>query len=220
MAETALTISGDGGSRIGVDTSKIIAECASGHGRLFIPATLYLNPIGKNKDWYFAISFKQCNLFLQNNPPSKIADGKSDFKSHEVVDSVSIPCNVEFTLNNDTIKKLEINRKKDKPEKISTKNMKLRLDFYFNVELYKASSNQNTIANSTKSESYSRLPLEIPQSHWVKTLLPSLGYSDIWLVELPSAKKMFRVSWKYLAIVAGVFGVIKMIFWFLKPLWK
>lgn len=156
---------------------------------------------------------------MQNNS-SKITDGKSDFKSYEVVDSVSIPCNVEFTLNNDAIKVLEINRKKDKPEKISTKNMKLRLDFYFNVELYETSSIQNTNAISRKSESFSQLYIEIPQSHWVKTLLPSFGYSDIWLVELPSAKKMFRVSWKYLAIGAGVFGMTKMFFWFLKLLWK
>lgn len=220
MTETVLTISGDGGSRIWVDTLKITAKCDSGHGRLFIPATLYLNPIGKNKDWYFVISFKQCNLFLQNNPPIKITDGKSDSKPYKVVDSVSIPCNVEFVFNNDTIKVLEINRKKDKPEKTSTKNMKLRLDFYFNVELYETSSIQNTNAISRKSESFSQLPIEIPQSHWVKTLLPSLGYSDIWLVELPSAKKMVRVSWKYLAIGAGVFGMIKMFFWFSKFLWK
>ena len=60
--------------------------------------------------------------------------------------------------------------------------------------------------------------IEIPQSQWIKKILPSLGYSDIWLVELPSAKKMVRVSWKYLAIGAGVFGMIKMFFWFLKLL--
>lgn len=213
MAETDLTISGDRGSRIGVDTLKITAECDSGHGRLFIPAALYLNPIRKNKNRHFAISFNRCNLFSQDDKPIKITDGKSDFKPYEVVDSVSIPCNVEFTLNNDAIKVLEINRKKDTPEKISTKNMKLRLDFYFNLELYETSSIQNTNAISTKSESFSQLYLEIPQSHWVK-LLHSLGYQDICLVELPSVKKVVRVSWKYLTIGVKMFGVIKKFFGF------
>ena len=209
MPETDLTISGCGGSKIWVDTPKITADGGSAYPRLIIPATLYLNPIRKEQAEYFVISFDKCNLFLQDNS-CKITDGKSNFNPYPVHSLVSIPCTIEFTFDMNKIKELEKYRKGD---------IRFRLDFYFDASLYKILDNNRN--KPIKSEPhFCQLNIEIPQSQWIKKILPSFGYLDIWLVELPSAKKMFRVSWKYLAIGAGVFGMIKMFFWFSKLLWK
>lgn len=204
MPRTDLIIDGCSGNRIWVESGEVTAESGL-VPKLFIPAKLDLCPVNKRS---FVISNVKCSLFLQDKS-LKIADGISKFTPYTVSNSVdSIPCTIEFTLDIQVVKNIEKNRKG---------NLSLRLNFYFDVSLYDTLSNQAIKGSPVKSENiFSQLMLEIPQSQWVNKILPSLGCSGIILVELPSVKKVICVSWKYLLIGAGVVGVVKMFFWFLK----
>lgn len=197
MPKTDLVIDGCRENKIWVELGEITAESGL-VPRLFIPAKLDLIPVNKCP---FVISYDKCVLFLQNKS-LYIANGISKFTPYPVSSSVdSIPCTIEFTLDIQVVKNIEKHRKD---------NIELRLDVYFNVSLYETLSSQNIKGSPAKSEHpFSQLMLEIPQSQWVKKILPSLGYTDISLVELPSVKKVTSVLWKYLAIVVKVIGWIK-----------
>lgn len=208
MPRTDLVIDGCGGNRIWVEAGEVTAESGL-VPKLFIPAKLDLCPVNKRS---FVISNVKCGLFLQNKS-LKIADGISKFTPYTVFSSVdSIPCTIELTIDIQGVKNIEKYRKD---------NIKLRLDVHFDVSLYDTLSNQAIKGPPVKSETiFSQLMLEIPQSQWVKKILPSLGYLDVRLIELPSIKKVIRVSWKYILAVSAVVGVIIKFSWFLKFLWK
>lgn len=85
-------------------------------------------------------------------------------------------------------------------------DLKVRLDFYFEVGTYEQLTIQQGQDEEKKilmGETYTvfsqMLDLIIPQSDWIKKILPAFNYAEYILVEIPkSGNKIFTEAWTYL----------------------
>lgn len=204
MPETNLTIRSYSGGKIRVESTEIRAEGGPEYPRLVIPIRLDLNPVKgyQETEQRFVILDVQCSLFLQDHP-FKIADAIASLYPYKVsYPNTSNTYTIEFPMDLYRIGKIEEKRRG---------NIKLRLDFRFLIGLYKpfiiqSEEKQDTKDFLTDFESPSaQLYLEVPQSHWVEKILPSLGYLEYFLVEMPKGKKVIREAWDYLEKAESAF---------------
>ncbi len=204
MSEADLIMRGCGGNKIRVEPTEIRAEGGPEYPRLIVFAKLDLNPI---RGWqageqHFVILNFQCGLFLQGHQ-FKIADAISNFAPSKVLSSnTSSSYNIEFPLDLYRIVKIEEKRRGD---------LRLRLDLRFLIGLYEplvvqSGEKQRPTDFLTEFESPStQINLEVPKSHWVEKVLPSLGYLEYFLVEIPKGKKVIQDAWNYLEKAESAF---------------
>lgn len=192
MPETSLTIRSDSRSKIRVEPTEIRAEGGVVYPRLIIPTRLVLNPVKgyDGKEQQFVIMDVQCNLFLQDRT-FKIADAIAYSVAFKVYNP-NTPFNhtIEFPMDPHRIGKIEEIR-------IGT-DLKIRLDLRFLIGLYESVCLQDEGKEQTKDfltefeSPLAQLNIEVPKSHWVEKILPSLGYSEYFLVEIPKGTKVIR----------------------------
>lgn len=194
MAYTYLSILGDSGNKIQVEPTAIRAEGSPEYTRLVVPINLDLKPINEKN---FSILGIRASLFIQNNP-QKISDALPYMFSHKISKyPQTIPLEIEFPLDAYRIEKIEEQRK--------GADLKIRLDLYFIIGIYEpliVKSEGAQKANGFLTEiltSFVQLQeIKIPQSHWVKDMLPKMGYSEYLLVEIPKGNEIIREAWDYI----------------------
>jgi hypothetical protein len=192
MTEENLNINGVN-NKIQVDPVSIRAEGSPDYMRLIIPLDLDLHP---RVDKPFGIMDIRSSLFIRNRE-GKIADTLplANLNTVSITQDVKLPCNLEFPLDAYRITSLENKRQGG--------DLTINLMLTFIVGIYEPLSEiidiQKAINILTEISSYNnRLTIGIPQSHWVKNVLPSLGYSEYYLVEIPKGDKLITDAWNYL----------------------
>ena len=187
MAEQSLTIRGYRCIKIRVEATRIRGEGGPEYPRLIIPAELDLSPIGpRGEEQHFAILNVQCGLFLQD-PSLKIADAINNFSPNKVhFVGHSTTYEVEFPLDQYRIERIEEKRKDD---------LNITVSFHLITSLCMPQVIQRNDRQVTEEflttdfDSTSvRLSLDVPKSHWIEKVLPSLGYGEVRIVEIPLAE--------------------------------
>lgn len=102
---------------------------------------------------------------------------------------------VEFPLDYHKINFIEVSREND---------VRIKLELRFQVAIFepiliavdnRISEQRNFITDfQTIIED---LNIEIPQSYWVKNVLPSLGFGDFFLIEIPKGNQTLSEAWNY-----------------------
>lgn len=207
MVETDLRIGMDSSNRIRVAPTKIRADGSSGYPRLIIPIDLDLKPISlygaKDKKSYTILGIRG-SLSVQDNS-QKIADAQFQMYSDKIsLHPYKISRDIEFPLDAYRIEKIEEQRK--------GADLKIRLDLYFIIGIYESLILESEEVQQTKDflteieTTYAPLyDIKIPQSHWVKDVLPKLGCSEYLLVEVPRSNKIIREAWDYLEKAESAF---------------
>lgn len=207
MVETDLRIGNDSGSRIRVAPTKIRADGALGYPRLIVPIDLDFKPISvygaKEKKPYTILGIRG-SLSVQDNS-QKIADAQFQMYSDKIpLHPYNISRDLEFPLDAYRIEKIEEQRK--------GADLKIRLDLYFIIGIYESLTLESEEGQQTKDflteiqTSYAWLSdIKIPQSHWVKDILPKLGCLEYLLVEVPRHNKIIREAWNYLERAESAF---------------
>lgn len=194
MAYTYLSILGDSGNKIQAEPTVIRAEGSPEYTRLVVPISLDLKPINEKN---FSILGIRASLFIQNNP-QKISDALPHIFSHTISKYPQmITRDIEFPLDAFRIEKIEEQRK--------GVDLKIRLDLYFIIGIYEPLIVKSEGAQKTKDflaeilTSFVQLQeIKIPQSHWVKDILPKMGHSECLLVEIPKGNEIIREAWDYI----------------------
>lgn len=185
MSEVTLHIHGSSDSKIRVDPTEVRAEGGALYPRLIIPAKLNLSPLnyGQIQEQSFVVLCAQSSLFLKGN--SKLADSLTNFNHPYTVSrpNTNVIYSQEFPLDVYRVRAIEENR---------TGNITLNLNFNCLVIL----NEQKILKDFTNS--FAQLEFEIPQSHWVEKILPSLGFGDYFIVEIPKGQKSIQDAWNYL----------------------
>ena len=185
---------GNSGNKIQVEPIAIRAEGSPEYTRLVVPINLDLKPINEKN---FSILGIRASLFRQNNP-QKISDALPHMFGHMISKyPQTITRDIEFPLDAYRIEKIEEQRK--------GADLKIRLDLYFIIGIYEpliVKSGEGQQAKDFLTEiltSFVQLQeIKIPQSHWVKDILPKMGYSEYLLVEIPKSNKIIREAWDYI----------------------
>lgn len=207
MAEKDLTIQGDSSCKIRIDPIAIRGEGSLEYTRLVIPLNLDVKPIKEgNEQKKFILLDIESSLFIQDSP-QKIADAQSSSGyRHKISNPQELTSVIEFPLDAYRIKWIEEQRKGG--------DLKIRLELYFFIGIYDYV--QSTPFQQAKKEkkwfltefttSYVQLhDVKIPQSHWIKNILPSLYYLKYVLVELPEENKIIRNAWNYIEKAENAF---------------
>ncbi|TET47496.1 hypothetical protein E3J62_01310 [candidate division TA06 bacterium] len=189
MAIKDLVIRTHSDSKIQVDPTEIKGGGGPGYPRLFVPVRLDLNRIPRPQETpqnYVVLSLQCGLLLLEDN--LKIADASPGFIPYKVnLPHAYVTPVIQFPLDLYRIKKIEESRKDD---------LKIRLDVQLIVGIYESFILQveggvrTEDALSDFTSTSVQLDLEVPQSHWVREVLPSLGYGEITLIELPTPKQI------------------------------
>jgi hypothetical protein len=205
MPKTDITIRRFSGNKIRVEPTSIIAEGFPGYSRLIIPVKLDLKPLnesGRNEEPFILLDIK-CSLYTQDNP-FKITDALPSSCNYKVFSPYTPTCHLEFPLDTYRLKEIEGKRKGG--------DLKINLNFYFVIGIYCPILIQEGEKQKTKHflndilTSFTQLrSIEIPQSHWVKNILPSLGYLEYLLVEIPKSNKILLKAWDYLEKAENAF---------------
>jgi hypothetical protein len=176
IPETTLGFAGWLMAKIRVDPTEVNGTGGPDYPRLVIPLKLDLNPLRDDKQRYIILS-AQCSLILSEGGV-KIADAVVGFDPHMFTfQGDTCIYNLEFPLDHYRISRIEDKRKGD---------LGLTLDARFLIALYGAGQQFDRFLTEFQNPPV-RLPLMVPQSHWVGKVLPSLGYGKVKVLELPTA---------------------------------
>lgn len=197
MPEISISLSNRNNGTLKVEATEITAEGYYGYPRLIIPVHLKLNPdydYNNNVKPYTVLNI-QSSIVLPRNS-IKIADSLSTFIGRSISsDGHQFSPRIEFPLNFPQVSRIEKERQED---------LNLRLGFDILIAYYKrlpiGEKANNEIINVTTDFDYRHfdLNLEIPQSHWVKKVLPLLGANDCFIIEIPKGEGLLKDAWNYL----------------------
>ncbi len=170
--------------------------------RLHLPLKLTLNKIDKSlieeeRIPKLAINSVQAELFVEKET-EKLADSKTIFRDTIFHRNKSITTNLplDFPLDFGKISFLEIKRGND---------INLRLKINFQLGIFEPIS---VMVDSRATEKKyfitdyqiysSDFKIEIPQTYWLKNVLPNLGVGEFFVIELPTGSNELREAWKYI----------------------
>lgn len=204
MAESGVQLHGVGSGSLRVDPTEINAEGGPIYPRLKVPLHLDFDPAGTGQqDQFFTILAIECGLFLAEHM-LKISDATPITDLFTVRSyGASTTWNLEFPLDAYRVKGLEARRHGD---------LKVRFDFAFVVGLqsrvaFPDKPNQgarDVLAGFQKVNS--QIYVEVPQSHWVGRVLPGLGSSAYFIVEVPSGNEHIAPAWALIGKAESAFG--------------
>lgn len=168
-----------------ITTNNVTAFGAPQSPYLRIPVELQLNPIGMKNgaNIEYSILNMKAKLFTQD---SNIMISKSDvdqISEHRIKHKFDYPCYFDFPLNMFKVNLLENVRAKD---------LKLELQFTIHFSIFRD-------GNLSDFRNYKhRLKPSIPQSHWIDNVLPKLGHTQYFLIEIPKGRKTMPEIWNKL----------------------
>lgn len=171
--------------------------------RLYLPLKLNLNKIDKSyiveeRVPKLAINSLNAGLFVENEQ-EKLSDSLPIFKDtifHRNRTNSTV-FELEFPLDYNKINLLEIKRGNDI-------NLKLALQFQFgifepiNVIVDSQLTTEKKYFITGYQTYFSDFNIEIPQSHWLKNVLPNLEVGEFFVIELPKGDIKLKKAWEYI----------------------
>ena len=196
MSEAAVAVAGYSSGRVRVEPTETKAEGGPLFPRLTIPIRLDLVPPGQAQ--FFIALTVECGLYIADYNP-RIADAANNVIPIPARSTTSVTWNLDFPLDPFRVQGIEAKRHGD---------LKLRLDLQLiTAMLTRIQGPQGMVEVVTGIDrSASQLYLEIPQSHWVGKVLPALGSSKYFLVELPVQSQHFASAWTLIEKAEHAFG--------------
>ena len=176
------------------EPSEIRGEGGTYYPRLVIPLTMDLKPVQEGKEnIHYIVWSVTARLYIENES-AKIADGLGDLSFSKIVSHPNTPTHtIEFVLDAYRVKYIESKRSGD---------LKIRLDLNVLIGKYQTVVFKNPDRSSDFLtdfvNSFMQLNAVIPHSHWVKSVLPNLGQSDYFIVELPKENRVLEKAWDYI----------------------
>ena len=170
--------------------------------RLYLPLELNLNKIDKSyileeKVPKLLVNSVKAELFVENES-EKLSDSLPIFKDtifhRDKTNSTTL--RLEFPLDHRKINVLEIKRGNDI-------NLKLNLHFQLgvfspiNVMVDSRITERKYFITDYQTSSYD-FNIEIPQTYWLKNVLPNLGIGEFFVIELPRGNSELKDAWKYI----------------------
>lgn len=196
MREEGLTINNYGIGKVVADPTWISGAGGFDFSRLIIPVKIELNQLNAKVRPYTILSV-QSSLYIQGFPPTtKIADAFIEHFEPLRVSQYSFHHNftLEFPLDVYKIKRIEETRREDI-------GIIIKLKFIYG--LYSELPDKSTGAPLQFLTEFSSLRvemnIEIPQSHWIKKVLPGLGLGEFFIVEIPKGDGMIKEAWELMA---------------------
>jgi hypothetical protein len=183
-------------SIIRVEVDPLYIRFSGGHEYplLIIPTKLSINASKEQGNVpHFAVVGIKSELLLAGHP-YKLADSLLNLNPISFTNrrNVSNDYQLEFPLDIPRLKFIEEKRRGD---------LKLQLTFSLLICLFKPFSTQNDLQDSLDFDrliSNHGLDINIPQSHWVNRILPTLSLMDYFLIEIPKGNQTLQEAWKYL----------------------
>lgn len=144
----------------------------------------------------------QASLFI-GQQPRRIADSDTIFDPVEYRNrNVDRSCRLEFPLDFNRIKVIEAGRVGDIGFKVDLRFMIARQQSLMVSNGQQPQPQDFLTGFEDKTES---LAFTIPQSYWVKSVLPSLSLNKIYLLEIPEGNTIIQEAWKYIETAEAAF---------------
>jgi hypothetical protein len=170
--------------------------------RIFLPFELKFNKLDKiynteQKIPRFIVNAIKAELCIENSN-EKLSDSLLVLNETTFYRDRTNSTNIrlEFPVDHNKIDRIEISRGKD---------VKLNLQFQFQVGLYEPI---NVLVDNNLSEIkyfitdyqiiHEDFDIEIPQSYWLKNVLPNLGVGEFFVIELPKGDNKIKEAWQYI----------------------
>lgn len=170
--------------------------------RIYLPLELKLNKLDKvfvteQKIPKFIINAVKAELYVENYH-EKLSDSLLLFNETTFYRSRtnSTRLRLEFPVDHNKIDRIEINRGND---------VKLKLKLQFQLGICEAI---NVVVDNRLTEtkyfitdyhiSSEDFDIEIPQSYWLKNVLPNLGVGEFFVIELPKGNQELQKAWEYI----------------------
>lgn len=181
MSETTFTISNNAGNSVQPEIPKIKATGGREYPRLIVPLRLSLSPIKLSKDekQYFDLISIHCELFIASSS-LKISDAIFDMNPARINNRILNSYEIEFPLDAYRVGLLQNKRAGD---------VHFRIVFSCLVGLYE----KGFISRFERP--YAQFEFKIPQSDWVKNILPSWDYCEYFIIEIPIGTKAIQKAW-------------------------
>lgn len=203
MPETTFSVHGSSTNILRMDPTEIMAQGGRVYPRLMVPIHLDFSPaaVGQEARTFLALG-AGCELFLSEHF-AKIADAKPNINTLRVTGNCSTVWNLEFPLDPYRVKEIEARRHG---------NLKLRFDFAFafghldRVARLDQPSQRPIDAFVGLEKSNAQIYLEVPQSDWVGKILPALGSSTYFIVEIPAGAEHTAQAWALIEKAETAFG--------------
>ena len=171
--------------------------------RLFLPLNLELKKLDKNliieqKIPKFIINSVKAELYVENEP-EKLSDSIPIFSEATFYRNRTESANLrfEFPVDHNKIDRIEINRSDD---------IKLKMAIQFQLAVFEPINYAvDTHLTETKyfitnyRTIYEDFNVEIPQSYWLKNVLPNLGVGEFFVIELPKGTDEIREAWEFIS---------------------
>ncbi|HMS38743.1 MAG TPA: hypothetical protein PKE69_00845 [Pyrinomonadaceae bacterium] len=179
------------------DSKKVQSVGGFLYPQLVLPVELHLNQNNVDDSTLprFTLISAVAELYV-NGIPFKIADSitiLSDLEFRKTYKN-EYDFRFEFPLDALRLKAIEASRSGDL-------NLKLIMKFQLAIK-------KPLRGNESSAESFflierfrnkrHELHIEIPQSYWVKNILPNLGLGEFFIIEIPKGSKTLEDAWKYL----------------------
>lgn len=195
------TFSAPGGNQIiaiEMESTRLRAEGKSEYPRLIFPCQLTLDPVPsptKDQPRCFFLLGGQGFLSLSGHP-DKIADSLNNLTPVRIgYGGYPVQHGLEFPLDHKRIRLIEEMRTGD-----ITFTLSLRYDVGF-YDTFVPPGQPAGTPRDVITELYStrgELRVDVPQSHWVKNILPALGDGENFLIEMPSGERNVKDAWDLL----------------------
>ena len=199
MATIRLSIGSYSNIRVEVDPLRIRFSGGREYPRLVIPTEVTIEAIKEPRSAVprFTIINIGSELWLLGYE-HKLTDSIIDiyplsFKNRR---DVSYSYHLEFPFDASRLKLIEETRRGD---------LKLRLSYRLLIGRYEvfltqgeASPEQKELIADFEEINSTGFDVDIPQSHWVVNVLPTLNLMDYFLIEIPKGNKTLREAWSYL----------------------
>lgn len=187
------------------DFKNIIAQGGLLYPRLILPINLSLKKtdVNDSKLPRFIITTVLSELFVEGIS-FKIADSIPILSCFEFLKTYDLDrtFSFDFPLDNQKLKAIEASR---------TGDIEFKLTISFQIAIQSV-LNPNAedldkiyFIDNFQSQSL-QLQIEIPQSHWIKNVLPNLGQGEFFVIELPKGDKTIEKAWELLEEAELSFG--------------
>lgn len=201
-----VTSGGNTSCRLALDELDIKGEGWRAYPRLVVPLRIRLEaPLtGKEDGSQEFVMAGRCGLFIPDMK-EKVADGLLLDLGQPVNAGSDTGLRFEFPLDPLRVRLVEERRKGD-----------VRLRFGIQLSMLGGKSTAFPIAGGVSITGHSAINphalyahmenVTIPQSHWVKNVLPAWELFDYFLVEVPRGATTIEAAWKYVASAEAAFS--------------
>lgn len=204
MAQTDVTVGRFSNGKITIEPNEVRSSIGTSYTLLSIPMELSFSKVehvpqySQGEISSFALLSVQAMLSVDPGS-TRIADSIAIFDPLEFTNQRNVRSryDLEFPLDPQRIRQIEERRRG---------NLILGLRFQLMVAHYEpiviqtdnGPVNKNFVSRYERLSNQPEIRLEVPQSHWVKRILPALGIGEYFLIEIPKGKKTVQAAWDYL----------------------